>query len=132
MTAQEKAALMSIRAQIVLVRRLQEQAGGSALTDLRSPSMDAPRGGGFSGGLERRLIRQEQLQRMLKREEASLRQMEQQVRAAMAGMRPELYAFCAFYYLNGMSLSEVQEALDRSERQCLRYRQEIEKISNEP
>ena len=128
MTSTEKTALMSIRAQIALVGQLRAQAGDAALTDLRSPSMDMPRSGGFSGGLERRLIQQEHLQRMLEREEAALRQLEQHVRAAMAKMRPELYAFCTFYYLSGMSLPQTQAVLDRSERQCRRYRQELEQM----
>ena len=44
----------------------------------------------------------------------------------MDDMRPELYAFCALYYLAGLSLAETAEAVDRSERQCARYKREIE------
>ena len=63
---------------------------------------------------------------MLRREEARLRRMEKAAREWMGTMRPELYAFCALYYIAGMSLADVSAAIDRSERQCIRYRREIE------
>ena len=46
-------------------------------------------------------------------------------------MRPELYAFCVLYYIGGLDLSEVAAAVDRSERQCMRYRREIEQEERE-
>jgi len=64
--------------------------------------------------------------RLIERESGILREYEKEARREMDDMRPELYAFCALYYLAGMSLAETAEAIDRSERQCARYKREIE------
>ena len=39
---------------------------------------------------------------------------------------PGDYGFCALYYIEGLSIEETARAIDRSERQCLRYKREIE------
>ena len=77
-------------------------------------------------GLDVRLEKREAMERILNRESALLRRYEQEARAEMDRMRPEHYAFCALYFLAGLSLTETAEAIDRSERQCMRYKREIE------
>ena len=68
----------------------------------------------------------EALKRLAARESRLLREYERAARTFMDEMGPEDYAFCALYYLAGLSLSETAEALERSERQCLRYKRRIE------
>jgi hypothetical protein len=63
---------------------------------------------------------------LMEKESALLREYEREARKEMNDMRPELYAFCALYYLAGLSLVDTAEAIDRSERQCARYKREIE------
>ena len=53
--------------------------------------------------------------------------LELEARKVMEDMAPELYAFCVFYYIGGVSLKETSRAIDRSERQCLRYKMRIER-----
>ena len=112
MTRGEKMA--RVRAQAMLVRRLGEQLREASGDGLRSMRLDV------------RLEKREAMERILNRESALLRRYEQEARAEMDRMRPEHYAFCALYFLAGLSLTETAEAIDRSERQCMRYKREIE------
>lgn len=126
MTRGEKMA--RVRAQAMLVRRLGEQLREAPDDGLRSMRLDGmPRAqGGAPRGLDVRLEKREAMERILDRESALLRRYEQEARAEMDRMRPEHYAFCALYFLAGLSLAETAEAIDRSERQCMRYKREIE------
>lgn len=135
MTGQEKEggtlaagdALRRVRAQRMLVGRLGEKIRRETGDGVHSPRLDGmPGGRGGASGLEARLIRQEALQALAARECELLREYERAARAFMDAMSPEDYAFCALYYLAGLSLSETAEALERSERQCLRYKRRIE------
>ena len=117
-----------VRAQVMLVRRLNEQMKALAPDGLRSLRLDGmPQArGGVPRGLDVQMEKREALERMLRRESRLLRQYEQAARKAMDGMSPEHYAFSAMYYIGGFSMEETAEAIDRSLRQCLRYRREIE------
>lgn len=64
---------------------------------------------------------------MIRRESEVLIACEKEAREAMDGLKPELYAFCVMYYINGFTLDETAQALERCERQCTRYRREIER-----
>ena len=110
------------------MRRLSEQLRRESLDGLHSLTLDGmPRArGGIARGLDTQLAKREALQRMAARESALMREYEKEARGAMDRMGPEDYAFCALYYLAALSISEVAEALDRSERQCLRYKRRIE------
>lgn len=120
-------ALKRARSQAVLIRRLRERAYEEGKSGLRAIRFDAQiAGGGTRAGLEAGMIRREETARILRREEALMRRMEKKAREAMAQMKPEQYAFCALYYIAGMSIQETAGAIDRSERQCIRYRREIE------
>ena len=120
--------LRRVRAQAELVRKLGEQLKREtpgALPSLRLDGM--PRGhGGIPGGLDVRLARRDAMQRILARESALLRRYEREAREVMDRMRPEQYAFCALYYIEGLSIMDTARAIDRSERQCMRYKREIE------
>ncbi|MBR5225089.1 MAG: hypothetical protein IKV90_05430 [Clostridia bacterium] len=125
-TEAEKEALLQMRSQAIVAARMRERAQEQT-NGLRSLRLDGmPKGPAQTGGLDARMIRREEAERMLRREEARLRRMEKKARESMAKMRPELYAFCAMYYVGGLSLTETAEAIDRSVRQCMRYRREIE------
>jgi len=117
-----------VRAQAKLVTRLSGQMREMAADGLKSPRLDGmPRGTGYApGGLDSRVEKREAMLRLLERESGILREYETAARREMDDMRPELYAFCALYYLAGLSLEETANAIDRSERQCARYKREIE------
>ena len=121
-------ALRRTRAQRLLVRRLGEKIRRETMDGVHSPRLDGLPGGGnaATAGLEARLIKREALERLTARESDLLRSYERAARTFMDTMGPEDYAFCALYYLAALSISEVAEALERSERQCLRYKRRIE------
>lgn len=119
--------LMRVRTQVMLVRRLNGQVREFSQDGLRSLRLDnGPRAGGVYRGLEARIEKKDALERMLRRESRILRAYEKEAREEMNGMKPEHYAFCAMYYLGGFSLEETAEAMERSARQCARYKREIE------
>lgn len=64
--------------------------------------------------------------RKLKQQTKLLIDMEAKARSLMNDLKPEMYAFCVMYYINGMSLAVTAESLDRSVRQCARYKKRIE------
>lgn len=116
-----------MRTQVMLVRTLSGQIREISGDGLRSLRLDgAPRSVGVYRGLDARMEKKDALERMLRRESEVLREYETQARREMESMKPEHYAFCAMYYLAGFSLEETAQALDRSERQCARYKREIE------
>lgn len=121
-------ALRRVRAQRMLVGRLGERIRRETEDGVCSPRLDGMPGAGkgLAGGLETRLIKREALKHLAERESRLLREYERAARTFMDEMGPEDYAFCALYYLAGLSLSETAEALERSERQCLRYKRRIE------
>ena len=127
-TEEGRKALIRARTQTLLVRRLSEQLRRESPDGLHSLALDGmPRArGGIARGLDTQLAKREALQRMAARESALMREYEKEARGAMDRMGPEDYAFCALYYLAALSISEGAEALDRSERQCLRYKRRIE------
>lgn len=67
-------------------------------------------------------------QKRLEREEALLKVCEVATRKSMEALKPELYAFAAMYYLGGMSLTDSADAIDKSKRQCMRYKKQIEEM----
>lgn len=116
-----------VRAQLLLVRRLQGQLREMAPRLKTLELTDMPKhGGGMPRGLDIQIAKKDALERMLERESALLREYEAEARDEMEKMRPEYYAFCAMYYLSGLSITDTAEMLERSERQCMRYRREIE------
>ena len=125
---EDRQALLRVRRQVLLVRRLGEQLARECPDGVRSATADGmPRGrGGVPGGLDVRLARIEGLRRIVERESAELRRLEERAREAMDKMTPELYAFCVMYYIGGMSIEETGEAIGRSLRQSMRYLRMIE------
>ena len=118
--------LTRVRMQVMLVRSLSERARELSGDGLRSLRMDSAPGGGGYRGLDARIEKKEAMERMLRRESELLRQYEREARREMDGMKPEHYAFCAMYYIGGLSLEEAVEAMGRSLRQGARYKKEIE------
>lgn len=117
-----------VRKQVMLVRTLSGQIKEISSDGIRSLRLDGmPRASsGVYRGLDVRMEKKDALERMLRRESEVLREYESEARREMDRMKPEHYAFCAMYYIAGFSLEETAEALDRSERQCARYKHEIE------
>lgn len=117
-----------VRSQVLLVRRLSEQMREMAPDGLRSLWLDGmPRQAGSAvRGLDVQMEKREAMERMLRRESELLRSYEEAARSAMDGLKPEHYAFCAMYYIGAFSMEETAEAIDRSLRQCTRYKREIE------
>ena len=121
-----KEKLLRTRAQVELVRRLGEKLRAME-PGVRAVEMTGmPRGGGLPCGLDAALAKKDALERLLTQECARLRRYEEEARREMDTMRPEIYAFAAMYYLCAMSVEETAEALGRSERQCMRYKQTAE------
>ena len=119
--------MQRVRAQVKLVHRLQEQLQQMA-PGARSPVItDMPRyTGALAQGLDAQMARKDALERMIYRESALLRKYERAARAEMDAMTPGMYAFCTMYYLSGLSLEKAGEMIGKSERQCRRYKKEIE------
>ena len=123
-----KQVMNRMRMQVMLVRRLGEQVKELTADGVRSPKMDGmPRGaGGTARGLDARVEKREAMERLLRRESERLLEYESEARREMDGMKPEHYMFCTMYYIGGMTMEETTAAMDRSLRQCARYKQEIE------
>lgn len=128
MAMSRKDILGRVRTQVMLVRTVSGQIREYSPDGLRSLRLDgAPRtAGGVYRGLDVRMEKKEALERMLRRESELLLEYEEAARREMDGMKPEHYTFCAMYYIGGFSLEETAEAMDRSVRQCARYKREIE------
>ena len=133
MTRKEK--MRRVRAQAQLVQRLGARMKEYAADGIRSPGLDGmPRARGCTpSGVMLRYEKREAMREVIEKESAVLREYEQAARREMDLMRPELYAFCAVYYLAALDIDEAAEAISRSKRQCERYRAEIEdgKVSEE-
>lgn len=116
-----------VRSQAMLVRRISEQLKMMAPDGLRAIALSGtPRTGRNTCGLDAKLEKREALERMLERESGVLREYEKAARQCMETMKPEHYAFSAMYYIAAMSMEDVSRALDRSLRQVMRYKREIE------
>jgi len=124
-----KETMKQIRAQTLLVRRLGAQLKAMSADGIASPRLDGmPRArDGAAGGLDIQYEKREAMRRIVERESALLRKCEREARREMNGMRPDLYAFCALYYIAALSIEEAAEAMDRSKRQCERYKSEVER-----
>jgi len=106
-----------VRAQVLLVRRLEEQLREMSGDGLRSLRLGCAGGGGNAAarGLDTRLEKKDALERMLERESVRLREYEAAARKEMDGMKPGMYAFCAMYYIEGFSVEESCAAIDMNE-----------------
>lgn len=133
MNEKDRQALMRTRAQAILVKRLGEQLREEGMDGVHSVRLDGmPRGkGGVRGGLDARMARREAAEVIAAKESACLRDYEKQARRAMDTMKPEHYAFSALYYIAALPIDEVARLIDRGERQCLRYKREIERGEEE-
>ena len=118
--------LRRVRAQALLVRRLSEQRRAQAADGMRAVRLDGMPHSRGNAGLDVQIEKREALAQLLSQESARLREYDRQARGEMDRMKPEHYAFCALYYLAGISIEETAEAIDRSVRQCMRYKREIE------
>jgi len=116
-----------VRSQVLLVRRLNEQLKELNLDGVHSLRMGGVPGGkgGTPRGLDVQMERKEALERMIRRESAVLRECEAAARQEMDGMKPGEYAFCLMYYIGAYSIEETSRAIERSVRQCERYRSVI-------
>ena len=129
MNQQDRQILLQVRGQVRLVRELNEKWKDMQTATLGAVQFDGmPHGrGGLSRGLEVKLMMKETLEKTLEREGAILRKMEEKARNVLSGMKIGLYSFCIYYYIGGMSLEETMKIMDRSRRQVMRYKREIEK-----
>ena len=122
-----KDALLQMRTQVRLVERLKEKCAEEDGCSVHGMRLSAtPRGGGIYTGLDARMIMREEAYRILQQEEARMVRLERKARKLMEGMAPGLYAFCVVYYIGGLGLADAAQVLDRSDRQCRRYKMEIE------
>ena len=122
-----KEIMARMRSQVLLVRRLSEQLKEMSPDGMRSLRLcGVPRGkGGVPSGLDVQMERREALERMIHRESALMREYETAARREMDGMKPGEYAFCLMYYIGAYSIEETSAMIDRSLRQCERYRSAI-------
>ena len=113
-----------VRAQALLVRRLDEQMKELGGDGVRSLRLGGAPGGNYAAGrgLDVRMERKDALERMMTRESARLAEYEKAARREMEEMKPGEYAFCLMYYIEARTLKETSMAIDRSVRQCERYR----------
>lgn len=72
---------------------------------------------------------QEWLKKKIAQEEKRMAALEKAARSVLEDVNPEMYAFGVSYYIDGMSLLEAGKIIDRSERQCIRYKQAFETVS---
>ena len=119
-----KEIMTRMRAQVLLVRRLNEQLRELSPDGVRSLKMGGAGGGrgGVPRGIDVMMERREALERMIRRESALLIEYEKAARREMDGMKPAEYAFCLMYYIGAYSIEETSCAIERSVRQCERYR----------
>lgn len=131
--ARDRKTLLRVRTQARVVRELGERLNALAPGALKSVVPDGmPHArGGVPSGLDVLTAKRDSLMRIVSRECELLRKYDDAARKVLDRMRPELYAFCVLYYIGGLDLSEVAAAVDRSERQCMRYRREIEQEERE-
>lgn len=94
----------AVRTQVLLIRGLEKQMSKS-MTEKEKKYFDSK----------------------LRIETQNLILVEKKAREYMDNMKPAMYAFCVMYYINALSLDAVAEAIERSTRQCIRYKDRIEK-----
>ena len=124
-TMTRREVMTRVRSQVLLVRRLNEQLrelSPDGVCSLRIGGMPGGKGG-VPRGLDVQMERREALERMIRRERAVLMEYETAARREMDGMKPSEYAFCMMYYLDARTIKETSVAIDRSIRQCQRYRE---------
>ena len=126
----KREAMIRVRSQALLVRRLNEQLKELSPDGISSVKLSGMPGGkgGMPRGLDVHMERREALERMIRRESAVLREYEAAARKEMDGMKPGEYAFCLMYYIGAYSIEETCNAIERSLRQCMRYKKEIEMV----
>ena len=126
----KREAMIRVRSQALLVRRLNEQLKELSPDGISSVKLSGMPGGkgGMPRGLDVHMERREALERMIRRESAVLREYEAAARKEMDGMKPGEYAFCLMYYIGAYSIEETCSAIERSLRQCMRYKKEIEMV----
>lgn len=66
----------------------------------------------------------------LRKETRDLIACEAKARAHLDGLTPQLYAFAVMYFIAGESLEKTAEAIDRSARQCGRYKRTLLREEN--
>ena len=96
-------AFLAVRAQVLLIRSLKDQMCRAGTEDEKK-----------------------YFDHKLKAETRRLIHVEREARKHMDSMKPEMYVFCSMYYINALSLDAVSETIDRSTRQCARYKRSIE------
>ena len=114
-----------VRSQVLLVKRLEEQMKELGIDGVRSMNYGGAGGGGGDArarGLDVRLEKKEALERMIAREKMRLEEYEAAARREMALMKPGEYAFCLMYYIGACTIRETSRLINRSVRQCERYR----------
>lgn len=100
----------------------------SAHAAVKSPRLDGmPRGTRMSCGLDGRAEHADQLLSILDREEKRLKEYQRAARKVIRLLPERLYGFGLYYYLEGLTVLEVSEILDRSERACWGYKRSIER-----
>lgn len=128
MNEKERQVLLRVRGQVRLVRELSEKLTEMQAATLSAVQLDGmPNGrGGLARGLEVKLMMKESLEKSLEREGAILHELEDEARGIISGLKIGLYSFCMYYYIGGLSLEDTIRMTDRSRRQIMRYKREIE------
>lgn len=128
MNEKERQVLLRVRGQVRLVRELNEKLTEMQAATLSAVQLDGmPHGrGGLARGLEVKLMMKESLEKSLEREGAILHELEDEARGIISGLKIGLYSFCMYYYIGGLSLEDTIRMTDRSRRQIMRYKREIE------
>jgi DNA-directed RNA polymerase specialized sigma24 family protein len=122
--------LEEIRARMLEIRELGEQAARIALV-YKSPALDGmPRNGG-GNAMDGKLIAKEHIEARRDALIAEVREMEGQVRPEIAALPAQLYAFCTVYYLSAYSAAETCKIMDRDETTLYRYKREVRKLLGE-
>lgn len=121
--------LKAMRRQLEVVRSARKRCNEivSAHKTVKSPRLDGmPRGNNLPCGLDGSSEQNEALLAVLKREEKKLKQLRAASQKIIDPMPPELYSFCMFYYLEGMSVQNTAKMIDRCEGSCWNYKAFIE------
>lgn len=105
--------LKEVRRLRIQLRQLAEERERLA-PSLASPRMDGMPRGGKGAGQEARIDLRTELDRRIvdKSREAML--LEKRARDQMAGMMPNLYSLCIYYYIGAMNVSETMQVMNIS------------------
>ena len=94
---------------------------------LTSPRLDGmPHGNYKTSGIEKRYISLEKYELRIAEEERALQQAQEDAKRIIYGLPDLLQDFCFWYYIEGMSMSEVAAWIDRDISTCWRYKKIIE------